>query len=125
MKLPIDAFGNKIIVKECEIFLSLSKESRWRLLGRIDKDSRTLVVERTRNKHLHRKLNAYGYNYYVLSRATTFDTVMLIDDHRTFTVPVQKILEKGIFNSYREQGFELQIFLPLHLMGDTEQISLL
>lgn len=117
---------NKIIScatdKTITIDLKLGSEKRKRRLGVITKSTKTFKIKRIRTKHLFRKGNAYGFNHYVLSTGKSFDTVTLSDDFSDWKIPVSYILEKGKYLMFKQQGFELQIFVSL---GDLEPYRIL
>lgn len=112
-----DKQGNKIeavhLNHNVELFLKLQAESRRRNLGTIRKLSRELHINRKRGKHLYRKLEAYGFNYFVLSNAKLFDTIVLEDEWRKWKIGRQWVLDNGKFLNHKKEGFELQIFISL------------
>lgn len=112
-----DAFGNGIIVKRrgdtLRVAVRLKGNPRERVIGEIDMPTRTLTVTRKREKHLLVKGNAYGFNHKLIAEATKFDTVKLIDDYSTWSIPREFILANGKFLLFTKQGFELQIFVSL------------
>lgn len=95
------------------IYLKLRDHKRKRDLGYIDKKTRTLHVRRNRERHLHYKANAYGFNYLLLAKATLFDTVVITDDLGRYKIPRQAVIEGGRFLFFLDQGFERQIFYPV------------
>ena len=107
--------GNKIMAKGGVINLSLSggATSRTRKLGVIDFQKRKLIVKRNRERHVLRKANAYGFNYYLLSESVKFDNIFLKDYEGIYDIPKKDILNKGSFLFFKQQGFEKQIFMPL------------
>ena len=114
-----DKFGNSIIVLENIISLQLKSEKRKREIGVINFKEKYLSVNRIRDKHLFRKNNSYGFNHYILSNAKKFDKIMLSDDYGTWLIPIKLILEKGSFLHFNNEGFELQIFLPLDVIKNS------
>jgi hypothetical protein len=99
------------------VFLKLVAENKRRRLGYIDRAKRELVVKRKRDKHLHRKSNSYGFNHHILSKAKTFDTILLTDEFGEYRFPVAKVMAHGrTFLHFKQQGFELQIFLALEII---------
>ena len=113
-----DKNGNKLITTvKGNVILKLVKEKRQRKLGVINRAKRIFTIKRKRAKHLHRKTNSYGFNHHLISRAKTFDTILLKDEYGEYTFPVSKILAHGkTFMHFLQQGFELQIFLPLEII---------
>jgi hypothetical protein len=114
-----DKFENEIISEQLPhiitLYLALKEEKyRKRMVGSIFPKQRIFEVKRERNKHLFLKLNAYGFNYHILSNAQLFDLIVLRDEYSTWRIPREYILENGqIMNFKNNGGFELQIFIPL------------
>ena len=111
----IDPIGNALVCyKDGKVMLTISTESRDRKIGFI-KD-KMLFVDRSYDKHLHRKSNSYGFNYNLLKLAKSFDKVAINeDDERLFVVPKDIIMNFGkvmyFKNSEDGNSFEVQIFL--------------
>ncbi len=114
MSLPTtDKFGNRVWVDEFNnVFIKLSKETKKRVVGIIHDDTRSLHTPR-KLSHVFKKLNAYGFNYYILQKTKRFDTIELDDANGIYRIPVSVILDEGQFYHFGVQGYELQIFLPL------------
>lgn len=94
-----------------KIFLKLNNAKARRYLGFIDMNNRKFHVERIRSRHWHYKMNGYGFIYNLVKNAKKFDFIELVDEHSTYLIPRNDLLEKGKFLHFKEQGFELQIFL--------------
>lgn len=102
--------GEKTII----LFIRLGSEGRRkRKLGVVTISTKTLKITRSRDKHLFIKGNAYGFNDYVLRQGKTFDKVWLKDEVSDWKVPVKFILENGSYLNFKQQGFEVQIFVSL------------
>ncbi len=112
-----DDNGNSIIIENktgtINIYISLKGENKRRKVGSVNEKSRTIKIKRNRGRHLFRKNNSYGFNYYILSTATKFDFVHLKDDFLECKIPVSTILKIGSFLHFKNSGFEKQIFLSL------------
>jgi hypothetical protein len=114
-----DSGLNKVIVENYEkrivLHLALKSENgRKRKIGVITKSTKTMFIKRNRDKHLFRKMSAYGFNNYILENAKLFNTIKLQDQHDEWKIPVSFILEKGeAYLHFKEQGFELQKFVTL------------
>lgn len=122
-----DNNGNNIIIDHyttyANIKLKLHAENRSRNIGTLDFSTRVLIVKRIRDKHLFRKMNAYGLNYYLLSEAKLFDHVRLRDEQNDWLIPRTFILDNGKFLNFSNHGgFELQIFIPIDIIMDFQQI---
>jgi hypothetical protein len=123
----LDEKGNQLIAKTNEniisLHLKLSSEKSERLLGIVNKVDKTFQINRVREKHLFKRNKSYGFNYFVLKNAKTFDKIYLIDDVTSFMIPVKFVLENGGFLQFQQQGFELQIFLPIEKMQQFEYVK--
>ena len=113
-----DKDGNAILVRKCtptqiKISLKLAKENRERNVGELNPLNKIFYVKRKRNKHLHYKSNSYGFNHYILSNAKRFEDVLLTDEMGEYKIPTSHILSFGKFLFFKQQGFEVQIFLTL------------
>jgi hypothetical protein len=111
----IDNSSNALLIYfDGKVELEIATEKSPRNLGTIKE--KTLYVERNREKHLHRKSNSYGFNYYLLNNVKVFDSVALLEDGQTYyNIPKEKIIEFGkvmyFKNSQDGNSFEVQIFL--------------
>jgi hypothetical protein len=75
--------------------------------------TRTLIVKRSRMKHLLIKRNAYGLNHKLITEATRFDIVRIIDEFSTWNIPREFIVENGQPLLFTRYCHELQIFISL------------
>jgi len=113
-----DGQGNQMrIVKEkmdkmaaSRVYLKLNSEHRERYLGLINPVAKTIYVKRNREVHLLRKLNAYGFNYALLTLVQDIDFIEVSDETGVCLYRIKDILEHGTFLNFKQQGFELQIF---------------
>lgn len=95
------------------------KGDKVRQIGTVTKSTRTIEMRRVRDRHLFRKLNAYGFNDYVLRYLNLFEWIRLSDDVGDhWKIPVSYVLEKGEYLNFKKEGFELQRFVSLN---DLEQ----
>jgi hypothetical protein len=108
-----DEYGNKLYRRKDTIFLHLTSEQNPRKLGIIDEENQVIVITRESSKHLHRLSNSYGFNLQLLKTATVFNSIRLIVDNIHYLIPIKLIKEKGKFLFFKQQGFELQVFLSL------------
>lgn len=112
---------NKILMKATEktkvVYLKLKSEKRRRRIGYVTVSTKTFHIKRTRAEHLLFKANAYGFNEYVIKNQTSFDTVNLSDDIEHWKIPVSFIKEHGSHLWFKEQGFEVQLFLSLEQLA--------
>ena len=125
MQRIVDSNENVLLIEKVlryngiDIFIRLREEQHRRMIGRVNFDTRTLHVERDSTKHLLKKANAYGFNYYILKNAQRFDKVVLheTDTGDAFRMEVKFMLSEGEFLFFKEQGFEKQIFLTREWIG--------
>jgi hypothetical protein len=115
-----DKFGNRIIVNRNNQRLTVSIQlantalnPKPKYIGDIDMTSRTLIVKRSRVKHLLINRNAYGLNHKLITEATRFDTVRIIDEFSTWNIPREYIVEHGKPLLFTKYCHELQIFITL------------
>lgn len=113
-----DKNGNSLwIMNSGNVFLKLMKETKKRRLGYIDRGKRIFMVRRKRATHLLRKINSYGFNHHLISKAKSFDKISLRDEFGEYVFPVSKVMEHGKTHlHFKQKGFELQIFLPLEII---------
>jgi len=117
MKQAIDKHGNTIIHDSTTglVQLQLKGETFKRTIGRYDPATRTFFVERDLKKHLHERMNALGFNYYLMSKGKFNRVVVNLNDGGTMETTRLAILERGAVKSFRQANVpqEVQIFLPL------------
>jgi len=112
-----DKEGNILFVDRSGNFgLQLKKEGRTRDLGFADKQTKSIVRKRQRDKHLLQKAQAYGFNYELirhLHRERGYLTIILRDEFDEWRIPMAWILDEGEFLWFKGQGMERQIFAVL------------
>ena len=112
-----DTCGNRIIVNrnndKLTVSIKLANSTTDRYIGDINMSTRTLIVKRSRMKHLLIKRNAYGLNHKLITEATRFDTVRIIDEFSTWNIPREFIVEHGQPLLFTRYYHELQIFISL------------
>ena len=113
-----DTSNNYLYIKQNDriilLFLKLGSEKKMRRIGRATKSTKTIEMNREREKHLFRKLNAYGFCYYTLKYQSSYEWVRLSDDTGChWKIPIKFILENGQFLNFKKEGFETQQFVPL------------
>lgn len=111
----IDPSANALICyKDGRISIKLNKEKYERKVGVIKNEM--LFVDRILEKHLLKKANSYGFNYNLLKKAKSFNSVCINENNcTTYIVPNQVILDYGKVMNFKNcqdgNSFELQIFL--------------
>ena len=107
----IDERWNKLYSKGDKIYLYVAPLKSTRELCKV-KDWE-IHIKRL-NKHIFRKLNAYGFNYNLM-RFLPDDTRILLkqEDKSVLRTTPKDIISKWQFLSFWMQGFEKQVFLPI------------
>ena len=111
--MTYDNFGNAISVINGVIRLHLPR-GRRKTIGTINDAEKTLYIKRKREKHVMWKMNAYGFNEYVLKVCKRIDKIHLEDEKGTYVFPVEYVFTHGTYKHFQNQGFERQIFLHLN-----------
>lgn len=98
--------------KKIKVTLLLKGKAK-KTIGTIDLVKRTLTVNRIKAKHLLNISNSYGFNHFLLHKATRFDTIILKEKETKAKYKLDriKLLEAGSFLFFEKQGFERQIFV--------------
>lgn len=91
-------------------------EKRKRHIGDIIKGTGYIRMTRERSKHLMKKMNAYGFNNYILREAKRFQRVILSDEYGTYEIPRTIFFTEGTYKEFKHEGFETQIFLSLDVI---------
>lgn len=117
-----DAGKNKLLIKHTDktitVFIHLESEgTRKRKIGVVTKSTKTISIFRTREEHLFRQGNAYGFNEYVIRNQTSFDKISLFDGVEYWKFTVDFLLKNGKYLMFKEQGFERQLFLSLEQLA--------
>lgn len=113
-----DTFGNQLLIMESgEVFLHTIGKLEKKKLGTIYRTARMFIMDRERHKDYNNKYCAYGFNRHLLTKAKSFDTILLRDEYGEYQFSVSEILEHGkAHNELIEEGFNLQLFFPLSIM---------
>lgn len=108
-----------IPTKHPHIFdVQLSLEGETRYIGRLDISGTGTFHGKRSEKHLHRKLKAWGLNLELLQRADIHFKWIVIDfPGRQFVTSRMFFLYHGSVFNYGNAGFEKQCFLNLDLWG--------
>ena len=115
-----------IFHKNYNFFLRLKSERKPRELGFVSTDAnwnKVFITKRSKSQHLFRKFNAWWFNYQVLNYlVNTFWKINLqVDEKEEWKTYVYNWFDKEKFEEYKkkyilnfkQQGFELQVFIPL------------
>ena len=109
-----DKNGNKIYSKENSIYLYLKDKNETRKLWAVNSEKAFFV--RRYNKHIFRKLDAYGFNYHLMKAlCPTTKVIVKQEDWSELHTTVEIILTAWDCKQFSNEGFELQVFLPRNL----------
>lgn len=117
--IGIDEKGNTYTVtKNGDITLKLST-GETRSIGKFiqEGDKLYFVCIRSKNKHLMRKFNAYGFNNTIIENFKP-DCIVLDerDTGNRYYIDLDTFLNNSKFLNFKTQGFELQRFLEVKYM---------
>lgn len=86
---------------------------RWRLMGTVDDEAKTLNIIRYKDKHLHRNTNSYGINKAIVNEGW-FEYIILNEVTKTATnIYVIPIEELKLQPAYKAAEFEVQLMIDL------------
>lgn len=109
-----DKNWNTIYQKDKSIFLYLKDKWQTRKLGAISPKGELFI--RRFNKHIFRKLDAYGFNYNLMKILDpNMKVIIKQEDWSELHTTVMNILTKWNAKQFIQEWFELQIFLPRNL----------
>jgi hypothetical protein len=102
------------------IHLKLDAEKKVRHIGNFYIHDRSFHVRRDSAKHYHYKTKSYGFNWNILDddMLGIKSVHLTIDKADTYVIPVETIGKYGRFLNFKQQGFELQRFMPLELINN-------
>lgn len=104
--------------KNAIIHLKLKDGNYPRQIGNYDFTTRTFFCKRNSSKHYHYKTKGYGFNWTILEDPTlAIEKIhLVIDENENYIFKKSLINEYGRFLNFKEQGFELQRFMPMELI---------
>lgn len=109
-----DKNGNRIYQSENSIYLYLRDKGETRKLWAIN--SKWAFFVRRYNKHIFRKLDAYGFNYNLMKVLNPeMKVIVKQEDWSELHTTVETILTAWDCKQFAQEWFELQIFLPRNL----------
>ena len=107
----IDEKWNKIYSEWNKIYLYIAPLKSRRELCKVKDDD--IYIER-KNKHIFRKLNAYGFNYTLMKFLPKESKIYLKqEDNSVLITNSEDVISKGQFLNFWMQWFEKQVFLPI------------
>lgn len=100
------------------IFLKLKSENKKRNLGNLIVNDRSFHIIRDSGKHYHYISKSYGFNWNIINDADLgIKTIHLVVDKKDKYIIPKSVLETyGKFLNFKQQGFELQKFLPFDMI---------
>lgn len=113
-----DAFGNKMVSNVTTGRLDLFLESNDRMVGRIKKSqsSGKIYYHKSglkRKEHLFRKNQSWGINNCIVEALPSGSMLLVDSDCGRYQITVEDARAYGEFLLFKQQGFELQLFIPL------------
>lgn len=123
-----DKQGNKLYMKvyydehkepqNAILYLKLKSEKMPRQLGNLIFLTRTFFCKRNSAKHFHHKAKGYGFNWSILQDPyLSIEKIhLVVDESEQYFFNTSVIKEYGTFLNFKDQGFELQRFLPLEII---------
>jgi len=105
-----DKFGNILTCTRGKVWLRLNGSQRERFLGEVEGDT-----FRTFRKRAHRFecMDAIGFNWHLMKHGKFRTVEVRLDTGEVLRTTREHVLEFGSVKMFKNQGFELQIFLPI------------
>lgn len=100
------------------IFLKLKSETKIRNLGQIFFNDHSFHVLRDSSKHFHYVSKSYGFNWTIINDAdlNIKSVHLIVDKNERYIIPKSIIDSYGKFLNFKQQGFELQKFVPMDMI---------
>lgn len=98
------------------VYLKLQSEPSKRKLGVIYfHDDNVFHVTRDSSKHYHYASKSYGFNWMVLSNEelNIKEVHLIVDKEDKYIIPIDVMKMESRVLNFKQQGFELQRFLPM------------
>lgn len=123
-----DKAGNKLLLKvfisdkneklNAKLSIKLVSEKYPRNMGTYDFRDKTFYCVRDSAKHYHRITKGYAINWTIFEDPVfEIDKIhMVIDDSEHYLFPASVVKDYGKFLNFKQQGFELQRFIPLEII---------
>ena len=111
MEYFVDEAGNRLVSLNGKWELVLKDKPR-RMLG-VLKDG-TFSTSRKRDKHVYRRLDAYGFCDVLFDKLPKGTRLKITDEKGVYIIPVDKVNKNKIYDSFeKSEGFEKQAFLDI------------
>lgn len=123
-----DNFGNDLYLRVfsdennkdvgASIYLKLKSENKRRNIGTLFFNDRSFHVIRDSSKHYHYVSKSYGFNWNIINDDfLNIKTVhLVVDKSERYIIPKSVMETYGKFLNFKQQGFELQKFLPMEII---------
>ena len=91
-------------------------QGKQKRIGTYDANTKTLYLERTKTKHLHKQSNSYGISSDMLeSIALDCECIILAEKEgkkvNTYKIPFFELMRNRFFLHFKTQGYEKQVFI--------------
>ena len=123
-----DNFGNDLYLRVfsdennkdvgASIYLKLKSENKRRNIGTLFFNDRSLHVIRDSGKHYHYVSKSYGFNWNIIDDdfLNIKSVHLVVDKSERYIIPKSIMETYGKFLNFKQQGFELQKFLPMDMI---------
>lgn len=123
-----DNFGNDLYLRVfsdennkdvgASIYLKLKSENKRRNIGTLFFNDRSLYVIRDSGKHYHYVSKSYGFNWNIIDDdfLNIKSVHLVVDKSERYIIPKSIMETYGKFLNFKQQGFELQKFLPMDMI---------
>jgi hypothetical protein len=100
------------------IHLKLKSENKRRNIGTIYFNDRSFHVLRNSAKHYHYMSKSYGFNWNIITDdfLNIKSVYLVVDKSERYIIPKSVMETYGKFLNFKQQGFELQKFLPMDMI---------
>lgn len=130
-----DNFGNDLYLRVfsdennkdvgASIYLKLKSENKRRNIGTLFFNDRSLHVIRDSGKHYHYISKSYGFNWNIIDDdfLNIKSVHLVVDKSERYIIPKSVMETYGKFLNFKQQGFELQKFLPLDMIKNFRDLE--
>jgi hypothetical protein len=130
-----DNFGNDLYLRVfsdennkdvgASIYLKLKSENKRRNIGTLFFNDRSLHVIRNSSKHYHYVSKSYGFNWNIIDDdfLNIKSVHLVVDKSERYIIPKSVMETYGKFLNFKQQGFELQKFLPVDMIKNFKDLE--
>ena len=112
-----DGISASVFVTQGKAFIKLRSEKRPKLIGFMGGHrGNVLIMQRSEERHMMQRIRGYGFNVCLLEKFLIpkgLSVGLEIDGKYKYALDPKLIMEHGSYLHFKNQGFELQIFLSL------------